>query len=69
MISRGERPPKPPGSENLGLGPPVWKLTEECWHQNPDRRPDVGDVLRRLQAIVSTGVYQFTSSLRTDVTC
>jgi hypothetical protein len=61
MVSGGERPPKPPGGKNLGLGPAVWKLTKECWYQNPDIRPDVGDALRRLQAIVNTGVYRFTS--------
>jgi hypothetical protein len=46
----------------------MWKLTEECWHPNPVRRPDVGDVLRRLQPIVSAGVYQYTPFARADVT-
>jgi serine/threonine protein kinase len=56
MISRGERPPKPLGCEPLGLGPTVWRLTEECWSQNPGRRPDVTSILRRFQAIIDTGV-------------
>ena len=55
MISRGERPQKPPGSEGIGLGPTVWKLTEECWDQSPEKRPDVTSVLRRFQAVIDTG--------------
>jgi len=56
VVSKGGRPFKPPGCEHLGLGPEVWKLTEKCWNQNPDRRPDVVSVLRRFQAIVSGGL-------------
>jgi len=56
MISKGERPPKLPGGETLGLGPAVWKLTEECWSQSPEKRPDAANVLRRFQAIVDTGL-------------
>lgn len=55
MMSRGERPPKPAGGEAIGLAPALWKLTEECWHQNPDKRPDIANVLRRFQAIVDAG--------------
>jgi len=55
-ISRGERPPKPPGGEGIGLRPTVWKLTEECWDQSPGKRPDVTSVLRRLQAVIDTGL-------------
>jgi len=68
-ISKGRRPPKPPGRERLGLLPAIWKLTKECWNQNPDRRPDVASVLRRFQVIVNTGLYQSTSSSRTDTHC
>lgn len=57
MISRGERPQKPPGGEALGLGPALWRLTEECWNPNPERRPDIVNVLRRFQAIVDTGLW------------
>ena len=57
VVSKGGRPQKPPGCENLGLLPAVWKLTGECWNQNPDKRPDIASVLRRFQAIVSTGLY------------
>ena len=56
MISRGERPPRPPGGEGIGLGPTVWKLTEECWDQSPEKRPDLTSVLRRFQAVIDTGL-------------
>lgn len=69
MVSKGERPPRPPGGERLGLGTAVWRLTEECWNQTPDRRPDVTSVLRRFQYIVSAGSYQFASFAGIDVTC
>lgn len=68
MVSRGERPQRPPGGERLGLGSAVWKLTEECWNQNPDRRPDIASVLRRFQDIFSAGRYRFISFTRTYLT-
>lgn len=55
MMSRGERPPKPVGGETLGLTPALWRLTEECWSQNPERRPDIDDIALRFQAIVDGG--------------
>ena len=55
LMSKGERPQKPPGVEALGLVPALWKLTEDCWHQTPERRPDIANVLRRFQAIVDAG--------------
>jgi len=57
MISKGERPPRPPGSESLGLGSMVWKLTEECWNQSPEKRPDATSALQRFQAIVDIGLW------------
>jgi len=56
IIAKGERPPKPPGGEALGLGPALWKLTEECWNQNPEKRPDIANVLRRFNTIVDAGL-------------
>jgi len=69
MVSKGGRPPKPPGCERLGLVPAIWKLTVECWNQNPDRRPDIASVLSRFQATVGTGLYQSTSFPGTDAHC
>jgi len=69
VVSKGGRPPRPPGCERLGLGPAVWKLTEECWNPNPDRRPDIGSVLRRFQAIVDAGTGQPIFFDGTDAHC
>ena len=69
LVSKGGRPPRPHGCERLGLVTAIWRLTEECWNQNPDRRPDVASVLRRFQAIVSAGLYQSTSPPGTDAHC
>lgn len=55
MMSKGERPPKPAGDDALGLVPSLWRLTEDCWNQNPERRPDITNVVRRFQAIVDAG--------------
>jgi serine/threonine protein kinase len=55
MMSKGERPQKPAGGEALGLGSALWRLTEECWLQNAERRPDIDNVHRRFQAILDAG--------------
>ena len=31
----------------------LWKILEECWASDPNGRPSVGDVLRRLKAVSS----------------
>lgn len=55
MMSRGDRPSRPSGGEALGLTTALWRLTEECWSQNPERRPDIDNVLRRFQGIGDAG--------------
>ena len=30
---------------------PMWKLLVDCWDQDPERRPDMGIVVRRLEAM------------------
>ena len=69
VVSKGGRPQKPLDCEHLGLGRAVWKLTEGCWNQKPDKRPDVANVLRRFQAIVSAGLYQSVFFVGTDAHC
>ena len=56
LMSKGDRPSRPPGADALGLVPALWKLTEECWSQNPDKRPDVANVLRRFLSIMNSGM-------------
>lgn len=55
-MRKGGRPPKPNGVDNLGHGPAIWKLTEECWSQSARKRPDTATVLRRFQDILSASV-------------
>ena len=64
MMSRGERPPKPLGCEIIGLVPALWRLTEECWHQTPERRPDIANVSRRFEAIDTEVVSPFKNLFR-----
>ena len=56
LISKGERPPKPLGGEELGLRPEVWKLAEDCWNQDHTKRPDVITVFQRFREIFTTGI-------------
>lgn len=52
-ISRGEHPSRPDNifSEpwETALHNKVWELTTDCWTSDPDERPPVGSVLRRLR--------------------
>ena len=54
LVAAGERPPKPPGGEALGLRPEVWKLAGDCWNQDPVKRPDVVTVSQRFRKIMTT---------------
>ena len=51
-ISRGGRPEVPDDAREVGLTNDMWALIENCWHQNPDRRPSMREVVRRLQEFV-----------------
>ena len=51
--TQGERPKKPEGADALemakrGLDDNLWQLLEECWDQNPKKRPNIHQVLERL---------------------
>ena len=54
-ISRGGRPGMPENAQEVGLTPEVWNLLENCWHQNPKKRPMIQDVVRRLQRWIGNG--------------
>jgi len=51
-ISRGGRPDMPGNAQALGLTAEMWELLESCWHQNPKKRPTMGEVVRRWQKFV-----------------
>lgn len=54
LVSNGKRPGKPQGGEKLGLEPAVWELTQDCWNQDREKRPDIAEVFRRFKAVVTT---------------
>ncbi|KAF9647758.1 kinase-like protein [Thelephora ganbajun] len=51
-ISRGGRPDMPANAQTIGLTGEMWKFLENCWHQNPKKRPTVKEVVRRWQKFV-----------------
>jgi len=55
-VSKGGRPPKPPGGEELGLRPKVWELTMDCWNQECTKRPDIATVFQRFREIMTPGL-------------
>ncbi|KAF9646789.1 kinase-like protein [Thelephora ganbajun] len=54
-ISRGERPPKPLPFDVTGMAPVVWKIAQECWHQEANERPEVNAVLQDLEKLANPG--------------
>ena len=51
VVLKGQRPPKPPSAQPLGLTPAVWRLTRRCWLKNAAKRPDADEVLARLEGM------------------
>jgi len=45
LLSQGTRPGRP---EHEQFTPKMWSLTRKCWKQNPKKRPDIEEVLRKL---------------------
>ena len=51
MVLQGKRPPEPEPRhfETLQTTPAVWKLAEQCWHQNANERPEANAILECLE--------------------
>ena len=49
-ILLGKRPNRPEGMESSGLTTEVWHCLTECWHQNPEERKTISDVLDLLDS-------------------
>ena len=47
-IMTGGRPEKPKGAEYLGFAEELWTTVERCWLVDAGERPEVRDVLFRL---------------------
>jgi len=50
LVFAGQRPPRPPNREILGLSEDVWILAEKCWDRNPNFRPHIADILSSFEA-------------------
>ncbi|KAF9780774.1 kinase-like domain-containing protein [Thelephora terrestris] len=48
-VIEGERPPRPQGTEGVLFTVDIWITLQQCWESNPSDRPDVKDVLHRLE--------------------
>ena len=47
-IANGVRPKKPEGEECLGFTEDLWRIVEQCWLEDYSARPNVEDILPRL---------------------
>jgi hypothetical protein len=56
-ITLAKRPNRPKGTELLGLTTEVWNCLTGCWHQDPEKRMTISEVLVLLD---STWVIHFT---------
>ena len=56
MISRGKRPQKPSRFDAPGISSAVWKVAKKCWDEKAKDRPEVHEVLQRLEKISNPGV-------------
>ena len=54
-ISQGGRPEIPDDAREVGLTSDMWALLENCWQQNPNRRPGMREVVRRWREFVENG--------------
>ena len=50
----GERPTKPDDIQKVGLGGGTWELVEDCWIQEPERRPTIEQVLAHLTLVAAS---------------
>lgn len=50
MIVFGDRPDRPEGTEALGLTTELWNCLTKCWHENPEERIGISEVLALLNS-------------------
>ena len=51
-ISQGGRPEMPENAQAVGLTNDMWRVLEDCWQQNPKKRPTMEEVAKRWQKFV-----------------
>jgi len=47
-ITEGVRPKKPEAAKQLGFNDELWNTVEQCWLEDRNARPGVGDIISRL---------------------
>jgi len=40
LVENGGRPPRPKSPSGIEMPDDVWSLVNQCWHQDPEQRPD-----------------------------
>lgn len=53
-ISRGGEPEVPRSAQGVGLTSEMWGLLENCWQQNPSKRPTMEEVAERWRGLVES---------------
>ena len=48
-VVNGKRPDKPQNASEIGFSDSLWNFTERCWDGQRGSRPEVGEVVMRLQ--------------------
>ena len=61
MIKNGFRPKRPAYSS---LGGPLWNLTQRCWSQRPQDRPDIWEAIEVLEKL-SVFVFHYNNEYLT----
>lgn len=54
LLAEGKRPDEPVHEQ---FTPKIWSLTKKCWRKDPEKRPDVPKVLKKLES--RDGAFSF----------
>jgi serine/threonine protein kinase len=54
LLARDSRPNKP---VHVQFSPKMWSLTKKCWDKDPKKRPDIPEVLKKLES--GDGAFSF----------
>jgi len=63
LLAEGLRPDKPVHEQ---FTPKMWSLTKKCWNKDPNKRPEVSEVLRELEW--DTGMFLLIGSADSSFT-
>ena len=63
-VIEGKRPSKPENAEDTGFDGGTWKLVQQCWNGNRDKRPTVEDICNHFQRVARTSTVLPPGSIR-----